>query len=103
VIAGCGGQAGGQRPVDAGPQLAAPINLANCRDWRAADPAERLGTVRQIRNFAGGPVGSSELKRGFVLEDKQAFELFDSYCAKPFARGFKLYKLYTRSAAFSSR
>jgi hypothetical protein len=36
-----------------------------------------------------------------VLSDDRAYKLLQGYCAKPFARGFKLYKLYTRAAAFA--
>jgi hypothetical protein len=106
VLAGCGGDgSAGKRHQDAGPQLDVPIRLANCRDWNQADAAQRLGTVRALTNFAGGPVvGPSErVGNGPVLTDKQAYQLFDSYCAKTFARGFKLYKLYVRAAAFTPR
>jgi hypothetical protein len=76
------------------------LRLADCTDWRKADISQRLGTVRQLRDFAGGPVGSSA-RHGNVLDDKRAYELFQSYCAHYFARGFNLYKIYTRAAAFS--
>jgi hypothetical protein len=78
-----------------------PLRLADCTDWEQADVAERLGTVRQLRAFAGGPTGSPA-GRGNVLEDEQAYELLENWCGNHFARGFKLYKLYTRAAAFSS-
>jgi len=35
-----------------------------------------------------------------VLEDGRAYELLQNYCANYLARGFKLYKLYERAAAF---
>ena len=55
----------------------------------------------QLRNFAGGPVGSSQgLQNGPVLDDTRAYKLLESYCVNFFARGFKLYKLYDRAAAF---
>jgi hypothetical protein len=57
--------------------------------------------VFQLRKFAGGPVGSSAgIQKGPVLEDGRAYSLLESYCARYFARGFKLYKLYERAAAF---
>jgi hypothetical protein len=57
--------------------------------------------VIKLREFAGGPVGSSAgIQNGPVLDDDSAYRLLQNYCAKPFARGFKLYKLYTRAAAF---
>lgn len=101
VATGCGSDSPQQRPASAGPQLNAPIRLANCRDWKGADAGQRLGTVRQLRSFAGGPVGSSALKRGPVLDDEQALKLLNNYCSKRYARGFKLYKLYTRAAGFA--
>jgi hypothetical protein len=77
------------------------IRLANCTDWRKGTDAERRKTVAELREFAGGQVGSSVgIQRGPVLLDKSAYVLFEKYCANYFARGFKLYKLYTRSAAF---
>ena len=78
------------------------VRLADCADWRKASVRERFGTVRDIREFAGGPVGPPP-GRGAVLEDDKAYKLFESYCAKDFASHFKLYKLYTRAAAFSGR
>jgi hypothetical protein len=87
------------RPGEAGPTLGTPARLADCTDWRKGDVRERLGTVREIRAFAGGPTGSPP-GRGRVLKDEQAYELFENYCKNRFARGFKLYKLYTRAAAF---
>jgi hypothetical protein len=36
-----------------------------------------------------------------VLDEKQAFRVLDGYCGQRFARGFKLYKLYTRAASFA--
>jgi hypothetical protein len=54
-----------------------------------------------LRNFAGGPIGSSRtLQHGRVLGDTQAYRLLESYCANYVARGFQLYKIYERAAAF---
>jgi hypothetical protein len=62
---------------------------------------QRRRTVDQLRDFAGGPVGSSAgIQRGPVLDDGRAYRLLQSYCANQFARGFKLYKLYEHAAAF---
>jgi hypothetical protein len=101
VGAGCGGSNSGAVPTAAqGPDLGVPIRLADCTDWKRADVGQRLGTVRELRDFAGGPVGQSPA-HGNVLEDKTAYKLFQNYCANFFARGFKLYKLYERAAAFT--
>jgi hypothetical protein len=57
--------------------------------------------VVALRNFAGGPVGSSAgIQKGPVLDDQRAYKVLQSYCRNFFARGFKLYKLYERAAAF---
>jgi hypothetical protein len=78
------------------------IRLDNCTDWRKATVAQRRATVASLRRFAGGPVGSSAgIQHGPVLSDERAYKLFQGYCANFFARGFKLYKLYTHAAAFA--
>ena len=40
------------------------------------------------------------MQNGPVLDDERAYNLLQGYCANRFARGFKLYKLYERAAAF---
>jgi hypothetical protein len=90
----------GESPVDApGIGIGAPIRLADCTDWRNAEVSERLVTVGQIRDFAGGPVVPRG-GRGATLADERAYALFQGWCENEFARSFKLYKLYTRAAAF---
>ena len=105
LIAGCGGGSGNQPQVDVGPNVGQSIALADCNDWNQANTEQRLGTIQQLKDFAGGPVvGNSATApsgTGAVLGDKQAYDLFDNYCKEQFARGFKLYKLYERAAAFA--
>jgi hypothetical protein len=104
ALAGCGESTSSDgSDTGIGPSLAAPINLADCTDWQQASVEERLGTIGQIREFVGGPVPGSGGGRGVALEDEQAYDLFENYCENEFARGFKLYKLYSRAAAFSGR
>jgi hypothetical protein len=104
LIAGCGGGSGNQPQIDVGPNVGQPIALADCNDWNQANTEQRLGTIHELKGFAGGPVvgnnGSSPSGTGAVLDDKQAYDLFNRYCASSFARAFKLYKLYERAAAF---
>jgi hypothetical protein len=58
--------------------------------------------VIQLRNFAGGQVGSSAVvKAGPVLDDGRGYRLLENTCRQPFARAFKLYKLYTRAASYA--
>jgi hypothetical protein len=105
AIAGCGSGSTTQSQVGVGPNVGQPINLADCSDWNQANTEERLGTIRQLKDFAGGPVvgnnASSPSGTGAVLDDQQAYDLFNNYCKADFARGFKLYKLYERAAAFT--
>jgi hypothetical protein len=97
-VSGCmGGDAGVQET-----RFTRPTQLVQCRDWTAASPRERAGTLEKLHRFAGGPTGSPG-GTGRTLDDDKAFALFDRWCEKPYARGFRLYKLYTRAAAFSSR
>ena len=101
ALSGClGGTSSGDRPASAGARIGTPLQLANCRDWRKATPPERQGTVRDLRGFAGGPVGESPGLHGATLDDDAAYQVLDDSCRRDFARGFKLYKLYTRAAAF---
>jgi hypothetical protein len=105
LIAGCGGGSGTQPQIDVGPNVGQSIALADCNDWNQANTEQRLGTIQQLKDFAGGPVvgnnASSPSGTGAVLDDKQAYNLFENYCKEPFARGFKLYKLYERAAGFA--
>lgn len=100
-LTGCGGDTStGASGAGVGSALAAPINLADCTDWQQASADERLGTIEQIRNYVGGGVAGTE-GSGVVLDDERAYEVLDNFCQNEFARGFKLYKLYSRAAAFS--
>jgi hypothetical protein len=105
AVAGCGSGSSTQPRIGVGPNVGQPINLADCSDWNQASTEERLGTIHELKGFAGGPVvgnnASSPSGTGAVLDDKKAYELFDNYCKADFARGFKLYKLYERAAAFA--
>jgi hypothetical protein len=106
ALVGCGDDSN-QPPSGAGPNVGQPINLADCDDWNQANTEQRLGTIEELRNFAGGPVvgnsATSPSGTGSVLGDQEAYDLFNNYCRQDFARGFKLYKLYERAAAFSGQ
>jgi hypothetical protein len=100
---GCGGsgnaKAGGVTPSPYG--LGGSVRTINCSDWKRGTLSQRLGAIVQLRNFAGGPVGSSAgIQHGPVLDDQQAYKILQRSCSQFYARGFKLYKLYTRAAAF---
>jgi hypothetical protein len=104
ALVGCGSSSTAPR-LGAGPNVGASISLADCNDWKRATTEERLGTLAQLKDFAGGSVvggnPSASAGTGAVLDDKQAYDLMNNYCKAPFAGGFKLYKLYERAAAFA--
>lgn len=105
ALIGCGSDSSTQPQLGVGPNVGEPINLAGCSDWNQASTGERLGTLDQLKDFAGGPVvgnsASAPSGTGAVLDDDRAYDLLDDYCKAEFAGGFKLYKLYQRAAAFS--
>jgi hypothetical protein len=105
AAAGCSSASSARTPADEEPQIAVPIRLVRCTDWNRASVAERRGTVRQLKNFAGGPViGGGDTPAhgtGAVLEDEQAYDLLSNTCKQSYARAFKLYKLYERGASFA--
>jgi hypothetical protein len=77
------------------------VREADCTDWKKGSEDQRENMVFALRRFAGGPVGSSAgIQRGPMLDDDRAYKVLESYCSRYFARGFKLYKLYERAAAF---
>ena len=103
LLGGCGGSSKTKETREA--DVLAPgvgsVRSADCRDWKRGTAAQRRATVVQLRMFAGGPVGSSAgIQNGPVLDDGRVYKVLESYCARYFARGFKLYKLYERAAAF---
>ena len=102
ALSGCLGGDSSSGPAQAGARIGTPLRLANCTDWRKATPSERDGTVRQLRAFAGGPTGESPGQRGATLPDGQAYQLLNNTCSNEYARGFKLYKLYSRGAALQN-
>jgi hypothetical protein len=79
-----------------------PARQLRCSDWVEADPSARREIVSSLRGFLGGPVlGEGVSGRGTVLEDEQAYQLFNGRCDH--FPGFLLYKLYSHAAAFAGR
>ena len=112
AAAGCGGGQDVHRQGAKSPattkvvhkDLGVDVRLADCTDWNRGDEAARRGTVEEIAGFAGGQVGSAPGNvNGATITTAQAFNLFNHWCSQQYARGFKLYKLYTRAAAFTPR
>jgi hypothetical protein len=99
LLGGCGGS--GKGTTSARSPAGIPVSLANCADWKSGTVAERHEKVIQLREFSGGRVGSSKgIQHGPVLDDGTAYKLLQNGCAPAYARAFKLYKIYTRAAAF---
>jgi hypothetical protein len=100
AFAGClGGSDGSGGTQNAGATFGTPIRLAECSDWRTATPSQRSAIIEGVKAVSGGPTGSPA-GHGRVLDDDRAYNLFEVYCRPDFAKRFKLYKLYTRAAAF---
>jgi hypothetical protein len=114
AVAGCGGGSN-ERPEAKTPtsapqtrvihkDLGVDVRLANCMDWLRGDDAARRGTIQEISGFAGSQVGSTPGNpNGPTISETDAYALFQRWCAQDFAKHFKLYKLYTRAAAFTPR
>lgn len=109
AIGGCGGSGDKQDGAtfartatvaasSGNPDLGVDVRLASCTHWARGDVAARNGTIAEIRGFASGPVDNGH---GAVLSPEAAYRLFDGWCSRSYASNFKLYKLYTRAAAFT--
>ena len=102
LVAGCGG-GGGSTPAKTTAaksggitvihkDLGVDVRLADCTDWNKGDRTARLGTIHEIGTAVPGQA---------ELTDDQAYSLFENWCSHSYATAFKLYKLYTRAAAFT--
>ena len=100
ALVGCGESDDGDGAAGVPEQLDQPIELADCTDWEEGSVQERLGTIKQIRAFIGGPVPGTG-GTGVTLDDDKAYDLFEEACSHSVAQGFTLYKIYVRAAAFN--
>ena len=91
LVAGCGGQPAAPEP------FGVALQVADCDDWRASSPQERQSAIDQLERTVAGPRGE-----GNTLPDEVAYNTLDARCKPEFARGFLLYQLYIRAAAFAS-
>lgn len=71
---------------------------ANCTHWSAGSPRQRERVIEQITAFferrseaAGG---------GHTLPEDKAWDSIDQACSQPYAREWKLWKIYERALAF---
>ncbi|HYN91846.1 MAG TPA: hypothetical protein VER75_07985 [Thermoleophilaceae bacterium] len=76
---------------------AAKLQAATCGGWNEAAPKERQVVIDRLENAVAGPRGD-----GNTLSDDVAYTTLDARCKPEFAKGFLLYELYIRAAAFSS-
>ena len=99
-LGACGGDSEPQETDALGEQrLGSGAQLAQCRDWNAGTREQQLETLHEIKeaiNLEDAPVETPE------LSDEAALEVFDSACARGFADGFRLYKIYARATGFAS-
>jgi hypothetical protein len=75
-----------------------PLQQARCEQWIAGSSGERAAVVDLLAKVAGG--ASTTGGYGATLSPGATRDLFTRTCAAPFARGFLLYELYNRRAAF---
>lgn len=108
ALGGCG-EAGQSSASTFPTHLAEPVSSDvgesarsdTCAQWEKGTVQQRHGALERLHKFAVSQIGSSNVaKYGPTLSESRAYRLFDSLCAKHFARAFKLYKLYERAAAF---
>jgi hypothetical protein len=91
MLAGCGGPSASPEP------FGVALQVADCKDWRESSPQERQSAIDQLKEAVAGP-----RKQGNTIPDDVAYSTIDARCKPEFARGFLLYQLYIRAAAFSS-
>ena len=72
------------------------LQVADCQDWRDSSPQQRQSAIEQLKETVAGP-----RKEGNTLSDETAYRTLDARCEPEFARGFLLYQLYLRAAAFT--
>jgi hypothetical protein len=101
TLTACGGGGSSASDASTSAAAAATVRTATCGSWTAASAEEQAQLVRGMREFFGGQVDSPGM-HGQVLPDRQATQLFDSYCAESFAGAFSLYRLYGNAAAFTN-
>ena len=95
AFAGCGRDAPKPDLEPLGPS--ANLQQADCGDWKRASVEGRRLTVDRLEQVVRGPRGE-----GRTLPDNSAYAIIDGRCKQYAARGFLLYEMYTRAAAFQA-
>jgi hypothetical protein len=102
VAVGCG-QEQSDPPAAAEPAsvLGPRPGKITCADWERGTDEERRGTITQLNLVAAENANPSDVGPNRVLEPDRAYALFERWCGDQISRGFLLYDLYNRAAAFS--
>lgn len=87
-------------PAAASPAVNSTIRLATCEDWNRATGPQRFGTLHVLAELSAAQVPGRPELRGPALDEQQAYDTLERSCSQSLASGFKLYKVYDRSAAF---
>jgi hypothetical protein len=74
-----------------------PLQQATCQQWNAGSADERAAVLDALKATVGGPTPYGP---GTTLTDAQAYALFARACTPAYARGFMLYIIYSRAAAY---
>jgi hypothetical protein len=103
LAAGCGDgpETDAQAASDPESVLGPRPGKVACADWQRGTVEERRGTVEQLSLVAAENANPSDVGPNRVLAADDAYELFERWCGEPISRGFLLYDLYNRGAAFS--
>ncbi len=102
LVSGCGPEAEGTAEGGAPAELlgSRPGKLT-CTDWNDGAREERLGTIQQLTMLASGNANPENVGPNRTLSDEDAYAVLDSACSPYLARGFLLYEVYNRAAAFN--
>jgi len=75
-----------------------PLQQARCAQWQVGTARERDAMVDVLAKVAGG--ASTTGGFGATLSPGETRALFTRTCSSSIARGFLLYEIYNRAAAF---
>ena len=95
--------AGGEKaPEQSGPNGVALVNgeklqSARCKDWLAASAREREDVIAAM---VADTAGSTPYGPATTLTPAEGYRVIERSCARPQARNFLLYILFTRAAGF---
>ena len=103
-VALAGAACGATEPIaaeDEPPTLGTRPGKLTCQEWRAGSDAERLGTIAELTTVASGNANPDDVGPARTLSDADAYTVLDTWCSERVGRGFLLYEIYNRAAAFS--